>query len=151
MPLDYEDNSVLQFMEFGFPLGLQDDFLLKPVLTNHSSSYEYYTHVDKFVKNELEKGGMTGLFSTSPFKNVMISPLMTSHKKPCSRRTVFDASFSDYSLNINTPDKFYLDEEYDFSFPKLDNFSELILKYGKGCFLWKRDLSRFFLQLPLDP
>ena len=79
---------------------------------------------------------------------------LSSHdftKETPSRRTVFDASFSDYSLNVNTPDKLYLGEEYDFSFPKLDDFSNLILKYGSGCFLWKRDLSRFFLQLPLDP
>ena len=81
----------------------------------------------------------------------MISPLMTAIKKPCSRRTVYDASFSDYSLNINTPEKLYLGEEYEFSFPKLDDFAQLILKYGKNCYLWKRDLSRFFLQLPLDP
>ena len=76
---------------------------------------------------------------------------MTSPKKPNSRRTVFDASFSEYSLNVNTPDKLYLGEEYEFSFPKLDEFSNSILKYGSGCFMWKRDLSRFFLQLPLDP
>ena len=81
----------------------------------------------------------------------MISPLMTLPKKPNSRRTAFDASFSNYSLNINTPDKLYLNEDYEFTFPKLDDFSKLILKYGKNCFLWKRDLARFFLQLPLDP
>ena len=81
----------------------------------------------------------------------MISPLMTSVKKPDSRRAVFDASFGDYSLNLNTPEKCYLGEEYEFSFPKLDDFVGIILKLGKGCFMWKRDLSRFFLQLPLDP
>ena len=138
-------------MEYGFPLGLQEDFLLKPVMKNHSSSYEFYSYVDKFIKNELEKGGMTGPFSTSPFSNIMISPLMTSPKKPDSRRTVFDASFSDFSLNLNTPEKLYLDEQFEFTFPKLDDFGQLIIQYGHGCYLWKRDLSRFFLQLPLDP
>ena len=151
LPPDYDDKVVLQYIEFGFPLGLQEDFVLKPVLKNHSSAYEYYTHVEKFIKNELLKGGMCGPFPTSPFKNVMISPLMTSPKKPNSRRTVFDASFSEYSLNLNTPEKLYLGEEYEFSFPKLDDFSNLILRYGSGCYMWKRDLSRFFLQLPLDP
>ena len=52
---------------------------------------------------------------------------------------------------MNKPDKLYLEDQYEFSFPKLDDFANMILKYGKGCFLWKRDLSRFFLQLPLDP
>ena len=151
LPADYDDIVILQYIEFGFPLGLQEDFTLKPVLKNHTSSYEYYTYIGKFVRNELLEGGMCGPFSTSPFNNVMISPLMTSPKNPNSRRTVFDASFSEFSLNLNTPDKLYLGDEYEFSFPKLDDFSNLILKYGSGCYMWKRDLSRFFLQLPLDP
>ena len=82
MPFNYDDKVVLQYIEFGFPLGLQEDFVLQPVLKNHSSAYEFYTYVDKFVTNELEKGGMTGPFSSSPFNNIMISPLMTSPKKP---------------------------------------------------------------------
>ena len=102
LPLDYDDKVILQYLEFGFPLGLQEDFILKPILKNHSSAYDFYSYVDKFVRNELEKGGMCGPFQTSPFPNIMISPLMTAPKKPNSRRTVFDASFSDYSLNINT-------------------------------------------------
>ena len=142
---------VMQYLEFGFPLGLQEDFVLQPVSKNHYSSYEFYSHVDRFIGKELVKCGMTGPFATSPFNNIMISPLMTAPKKPNSRRTIFDASFSQFSLNVNTPDKFYLGDDYDFSFPKLDDFSQLILKYGKNCYLWKRDLSRFFLQLPLDP
>ena len=36
-------------------------------------------------------------------------------------------------------------------YPKLDDFSNLIVSLGPGCLLWKRDLSRFFLQLPIDP
>ena len=54
LPTGYDDIVILQYIEFGFPLGLQEDFILKPVLKNHSSSYEFYTHVDKFIKNELE-------------------------------------------------------------------------------------------------
>ena len=151
MPPAFEDISILQYMEYGFPLGLMDDFVLKPVLKNHSSSYDFYSYVDKFVKSEIEFGGITGPFQSSPFEPLMISPLMTSVKKPNSRRTVFDASFSSYSLNFNTPEKLYMGEEYEFSFPKLDDFARIILSLGKNCYLWKRDLSRFFLQLPLDP
>ena len=32
LPPDYDDKVVLQYIEFGFPLGLQEDFLLEPVL-----------------------------------------------------------------------------------------------------------------------
>ena len=126
---DYDDMVVIQYMEFGFPLGLQEDFVLSPVLKNHSSSYEYFNHVDKFIKTELEKGGVTGPFLTSPYNNIMVSPLMTSPKKPNSRRTVSDVSSSDFSLNLNTPEKVYLGDDYTFSFPKVDDFARLIL-YG---------------------
>ena len=55
LPSNYDDMVILQYIEFGFPLGLQTDYVLKPVLNNHSSAYEYYKHVDKFVSNELVK------------------------------------------------------------------------------------------------
>ena len=81
----------------------------------------------------------------------MLSPMMTADKKPSSRRTVFDASFGYYSLNKNTPANTYHDSEYEFSFPKIDDLADRISELGSGCFLWKRDLSRFFLQLKVDP
>ena len=151
LPVDFEDISILQYLEFGFPIGLNDDYSLFPVLKNHSSSYSFFTHIDKFISKELLKTGLTGPFSSSPFEPIMTSPLMTAIKKPGSRRTVFDASFSDFSLNVNTPEKSYLYEDYEFTFPKVDDFASLISELGHGCYMWKRYLSRFFLQLPLDP
>ena len=151
LPFDFEDIGILQYLEFGFPLGLDSDFKLVPVLKNHSSSYNYFTHIDKFISNELIHKGLTGPFCSAPFEQIMTSPLMRAVKKPESRRAVFDASFGDFSLNINTPEKCYLGEEYEFSLPKIDDFVELLLSLGKGSYMWKRDLSRFFLQLPLDP
>ena len=76
---------------------------------------------------------------------------MTSPKKPNSRRAVFDASFGLYSLNKNTPERAYHDTEYEFTFPRIDDLADIIAKLGKGCFLFKRDLSRYFLQLKIDP
>ena len=37
---------------------------------------------------------------------------MTSPKKPNSRRTVFDASFSEFLLNLNTSDKMLTGDIY---------------------------------------
>ena len=151
LPDHFEDLGLLQYLEYGFPLGLVDDYVLQPNCKNHSSSYEFYSYIDKFISNEIKNGGITGPFNSTPFDTYMISPLMTAPKKPDSRRAVFDASFGEFSLNANTPDKSYLFDDYCFSFPKIDDFCKLILSLGSGCFMWKRDLSRFFLQLPLDP
>ena len=147
----YSHIHILQFVEFGFPLGLWTDAFLEPSTKNHSSAYSYHSYVDKFVETELDKLGVTGPFQLSPFDSVMISPMMTSHKKPSSRRPVFDASFGLYSLNKNTPEKAYHDTEYEFHFPRIDQFADIIATLGPGCYLWKRDLSRFFLQLKIDP
>ena len=151
LPPDFDDTAVLQYLEYGFPLGLIEDFVLQPNIRNHSSSYQYFTHIDSFLSSEISKGGITGPLCASPFDDFMLSPLMTAIKKPNSRRAVFDASFGDHSLNLNTPEKLYLFDDYDFNFPKIDDFSEMLLSLGAGAYMWKRDLSRFFLQLPLDP
>ena len=45
----------------------------------------------------------------------------------------------------------YLDNPCVYDYPTVDDFKLLVLNAGKGCFIWKRDLSRFYLQIPLDP
>ena len=81
LKFNYPHIHIMQFVEFGFPLGLWSDAHLEPSTKNHSSAYSYHTYVDKFVETELSKLGMTGPFDSSPWENVMISPMMTSHKK----------------------------------------------------------------------
>ena len=76
---------------------------------------------------------------------------MTAVKKPSSRRAVFDASFGDFSLNGNTPSDLYLGQPVEYAFPKIEDFKRLVINAGQGCMIWKRDLSRYFLQIPLDP
>ena len=147
----YPNIHIMQFIEFGFPLGLWSDSCLVPNTKNHSSSYSYFSYVDKFVETELKKLGITGPLINSPWDDIMVSPMMTADKKPNSRRTVFDASFGMFSLNKNTPEKAYHDAQYEFTFPKIDDFADRIAQLGSGCYLWKRDLSRFFLQLKVDP
>ena len=147
----YPHIHILQYVEYGFPLGLWSNAYLEPSTKNHSSSYSYFSYVDKFVETELDKLGVTGPFDSAPWDDFMLSPMMTSHKKPSSRRTVFDASFGLYSLNNNTPQKSYHETEYEFHFPRIDDLADIIAKLGPGCYLFKRDLSRFFLQLKIDP
>jgi hypothetical protein len=76
---------------------------------------------------------------------------MTAEKKPSSRRCVFDATFGDFSLNNSTPTDMYMGQPIEFAFPRIEDFRRLILSCGRGCWIWKRDMARFFLQIPLDP
>ena len=76
---------------------------------------------------------------------------MTAHKKVKSRRTVYDATFGYKSLNNSTPSDSYLGLPCKYTFPKIEDYKMMILNSGKSAWMWKRDLSRFYLQLPLDP
>ena len=147
----YEHVDLVQLLEFGFPLGLDDTPDLESCTRNHGSSYMWYKFVDKFVSTEITEGGMTGPFTKAPWWHTVVSPLMTAHKKVRSRRTVFDATFGDKSLNNNTPSDQYLGLLCKYTFPKIEDYKQMILKSGSGAYMWKRDLSRFYLQLPTDP
>jgi hypothetical protein len=147
----YEHSEIVQHLEYGFPLGLNELPELESSTRNHGSSYSFYTHVDKFIAEEIKLGGLTGPFDKVPWWDTIISPLMTAPKKPSSRRTVYDASFGDFSLNNATPSNAYLGQPCVYTYPKIDDFRRMVLRCGRGCFLFKRDLARFFLQIPLDP
>ena len=147
----YENVELVQHLQFGFPIGLDSTPDLKSSTRNHGSSYHWYKHVDKFICEEVKEGGMTGPFKLGPWWNMVVSPIMTAAKKPMSRRTVFDATFGEKSLNNSTPSDLYMGQPTHYTFPKIQDYKEMILTAGRGCWMWKRDLARFFLQLPLDP
>ena len=149
----YDQPEILQHLEFGFPLGLRENPPpeLKCSLQNHASAYQYYDYIDHFISKGLTRGELTGPFRTAPFPCLHISPLMTAPKKPDGRRAVFDATFGEFSLNRNTISDMYLDTPCLYNYPKVDDFRDLIVREGQGSYIWKRDLSRFYLQIPLDP
>ena len=151
--LGYEGSDIVQFLEYGFPIGLEGDKIPKlvPTLRNHGSAYQYFTYLDKFLSTGLSRCELAGPFNVPPFLAVHVSPLMTAIKKPSSRRSVFDATFGEVSLNSCTPQDTYLDQPFTYDFPKIEDFKRFIISCGQGSYLWKRDLSRYYLQLPVDP
>ena len=58
----YEGAKLVQFLEFGFPLGLSDESppALVPTLRNHGSSYQFYKHIDELLVTGLERGELAG-------------------------------------------------------------------------------------------
>ena len=148
---DYDDMEICQFLQYGFPLGLAQEVFLEPSLRNHKSAYTFFTYIDKFLQKEVSLHGIAGPLTKPPFNPTMLSPMMTSPKNPSSRRPVFDASWGDWSVNENTPSKSYMGGSYNFRFPTVLDLADMVVKQGSGCLLWKRDLSRWFMQLPIDP
>ena len=151
--IGYDCPEICQYLQFGFPLGLQQDPLpeLQSSYRNHGSSYQFFKWIDEFIDTGLGFCDLTGPISKTSFSHINISPLMTAVKKPDGRRAVFDASFGDFSINDNTPSDNYLGMPIEYAYPKIEDFKRFVVKFGKGCYIYKRDLSRYFLQIPLDP
>ena len=149
--LGYEHAELAQYLQFGFPLGLIESAKLECQTRNHGSAYMWFDWVDKFIATEIMEGGMTGPFKLSPLREITVSPLMTAHKKPQDRRTVYDATYGEGSVNSATPGDTYMGQPINFTYPRVEDYRVMILKAGRGKWMWKRDLKRFFLQLPLDP
>ena len=147
----YENNEIIQFLEYGFPLGILDKPDIVSCKRNHGSSYDFYPFIDKFIAGEVLKCGLTGPFNAAPWQDMIFAPMMSAPKKPSSRRAVYDATFGDKSLNNATPSDYYMGQRCTYSFPKINDFRLMVLKCGRGSFMWKRDLHRYFLQLPLCP
>ena len=112
----YYREELVDYLEYGFPIGVSLDGETEPCLKNHSSSYMFFSYLDKFCAKEITKGGLTGPFSNIPFTKFQISPMMTSAKKPSGRRPVFDASYGS-SLNKITPTDHYLEFQAVYDFP----------------------------------
>ena len=144
--------QICDYLEFGFPLNTDHSHQFKQTLKNHPSAYAYHKEIDEFITKELKLGGIAGPMDHFPFFDMQISPLMTADKdKGSARRVCFDLSYTDSSVNAATPQKEFLGIPVEYNFPKVDQFEEMIVELGEGCLIWKADLSRFFMQLPIDP
>ena len=95
-----------------------------------------------------------GPFDKIPFTGkVGISPLSTRPKKgSADRRVILDLSFPvGQAVNDGIPKDTYLGFIVKLTFPKADEFACRIFQLGKGCYMFKINLSRYFRQIPLNP
>ena len=55
------------------------------------------------------------------------------------------------SINDGIKKDQYLDEKISPKYPIVDNLVEIVRNKGFGCLLFKRDLRRFYRQIPVCP
>ena len=51
--LDYHDAQLVDFLEFGWPLGIDPSIPMKSTLKNHPSSFQFATEMDQFIVKQL--------------------------------------------------------------------------------------------------
>jgi hypothetical protein len=160
MLTDYEDKEICRFLEYGFPLGIDYanpdlDLILKDyrspkeiaTVTNHMGAVNFPSDIDKYLIKELQKSAIAGPFHVNPFSHgIVLSPLNSVPKRESTdRRIILDLSSEGGSgVNSFVSKDEYLGQEVNLTYPRVDDFVDLIKKKGKGCFLFKRDLSRAY-------
>lgn len=172
MLTNYKDKEVCDLMEFGFPLGFQEDihnevggqlneseeehfkFGSQQTSVNHKGATEFPEHIDRFVEREIKAEAILGPFSKNPLSTaIKLSPLNSVPKKDSEeRRVILDLSLpKGKSVNSHIHKDEYLGKPVNLTYPRVDDLVQLIKVKGKGCYLFKRDLKRAYRQIPIDP
>ena len=110
--------------------------------------------MQNYLKKEKSHGAILGPYKQNPFCcNIAVSPLNSVPKKETDeRRVILDLSFpKGSSINDFVSKDFYLGDKVNLTYPGVDDLVEIIKRKGQGCLLFKRDLTRAYRLIVLDP
>ena len=149
------DREVLQYLTFGWPLN-RDPGPVSQTWFNHQSANNFPQHIDQYLEKELRHGSMIRPFMQSPFPQAVtgISPMSTRAKKEAGkRRVIVDLSWPPGGNSVNSliPKDTFLRTPIKLRYPTIDDLCRRAFQLGPGAKGWKKDVSRAFRQVPLDP
>ena len=149
----YHDSSLCDFLEFGWPIGYTSLATPASTHTNHGSAVAASDVVQAYLDKEQNLGSLCGPFNTNPLTtNLVISPMQIVDSRSGKSRVVVDLSFPvGSSVNDGIPKDTYLDKPFTLRLPGIDALVDIIRALGAGCWLFKKDLSRAYRQLRIDP
>ena len=151
---DYHDREICNFLKYGWPISYTANQPPLPTMKNHAFNAEDLVAIDEFIEKEIRLHGMLGPFDQPPFSPwTQVSPLMTRPKKDShERRVIVDLSYPPgFGVNAGIPSHFFQGEERDYSLPSIGDLITKVKGGGRGCLIWKADLSRAYRQLRTDP
>ena len=154
--MDCHDQEVVEFLRFGWPANRLPSAPPPTVnRVNHRSAIDHPVFVSQYLDMECQLGAAIGPFRKIPFSGVGtgVSPLSTRPKRDSKdRRTILDLSYPQgAAVNDWIPKDKYLGMKIELKFPTVDDLARRIHELGVHCRMWKRDMSRAFRQVPLDP
>ena len=150
---DYWDKQLPLLIRFGFPLDYNREGTLRSQETNHASAIEFPDDIQAYLQEEGHYNAILGPFKDIPIKNMHVSPMMTREKPNAPhRRVIIDLSFPHgHSINAGIPKDQYLGTPFILKLPTVDTITDQIKVLGRGCKLYKVDISRAFRHVKLDP
>ena len=149
----YWDKQLPLFIRFGFPLDFDRRATLVSHLDNHSSAKAYPEDIKAYLQEETAYKANLGPYTQPPLAGLHRSPFMTRDKPDSPhRRVIIDLSFPHGNLvNAGIAKDIYSDTPFILKLPTIDNITNHIKSLGRGCKLYKVDISRAFRHFKLDP
>ena len=148
---DYNDKILLDYLRFGFPLGIGKDKDIKNNATeNHTSANQFPQEIEEYIASEIKYGALLGPFDHPPHKKFTWSPLMTRPKGP-GRRVILDLSFGDFSVNKATNKDSFDGSPFTLKLPRLELLIPTLVALGTDARLLKVDILRAFRNVRIDP
>ena len=150
----YSDSGIVEYIEFGWPIGIDRSAPLIPERSNHASARVFPQDVEHYITTELKHAAMLGPFEGAPeIQCFQFSPLMTRPKRDSPfRRVIIDLSWPrGVSVNDAISSAHYIDGPMTISLPTVDDMERAVVAAGRGAYLYKTDLSRGYRQLRIDP
>ena len=150
------DDTLLDYLRYGFPLGYLGPKSDTSAVSNHPSALQYAEQVDAFIQKEGELGGLIGPFDKKPFDTwCHISPLMTRPKAdPAKRRVITDLTFPRASsVNAYIRKNTVMGLSNTHTLPSVDAVVQRVIEIGPGAPMFTIDVSRAyknFKSCPLD-
>ena len=149
----YWDSQLIDLLYFGFPLDFNRGSPLQWEGSNHKSATEYPGDIEAYLTEELQYKAIVGPFDHHPCPGGHISPFLT-REKPNSdnRRVIVDLSWPlGQSVNAGIDKTSYLGTDFLLTLPTIDHITDQLKALGKGCHLYKIDISRAFRHIKVDP
>ena len=150
---DYWDWQLVQYIKFGFPLDVSPHANLTCDLSNHRSATLFPSHVNTYLQEEKGFKAIFGPFNEKPFKNLHFSPFITREKPDSdNRRVIVDLSWpKGHAINDFVDSDEYMGTKFMLTFPSIDDITAQVVRLGRGCLLYKVDISRAFRHIKMDP
>lgn len=141
--LDYDDEIVVEFFNYGWPINYKSHQLQQSTQHNLPSALAFSDHVRAYIKAELSFTTISGPFQKNPpHQHLICSPLQTVPKRGSTKRqVVMDLSYQpSFSVNSGISSSAYLDSPFKLRLAEIDRLREFILSKGRGCHVFKRYL-----------
>ena len=150
---NYWDKQLPLLIRFGFPLDYTREGSLQSQEINHASALEFPEDICAYLQEEKKHKAIVGPFDKAPIKNLHISPMMTREKANAqNRRVIIDLNFPQgHSVNAGIPKDQYLGTPFILKLPTVNTITDQVKALGRGCKLYKVDISRAFRHIKLDP